>query len=124
MSAVFLTLATPLAVGAFFSFLNSAFTVPDSFQSMFPTCDIEVRTLGAELNNERGMVMLMVSMVLMVIINAWHLYMTLIFHRPAGTVVEVFHMPDLKHYKKHYSKEDQAAFRKRHRDQKESNSGV
>ena len=74
--------------------------------------------MHAELNGEQGMIMSVISMVLMVVINAWHLYMLLVIHRPAGAVIEAFQMPDLKHYKDHYSKEEKAEFRRRDRDQK------
>ncbi len=85
---------------------------------MFPTCDIEVRVMNAEFNTEQGMYMLVMTVAFMVIINAWHLVMHLSFHYPAGKVEGVFEMPDLKHYRDHYTKADQVLFRKKDRDQK------
>lgn len=118
LAALFLSLSTPLTLAAFSTFLSSPFTVPANYKAMFPTCDIEVRVMNAEFNTEQGMYMLVLTVAFMVMINAWHLAMHLWLHLPAGKVHEVFEMPDLKHYGAHYTKADQALFRKKDRDQK------
>ena len=83
---------------------------------MFPSCELETKVLNATYNGEKGMDMIMYSVVMNCIVFAWHLIMHFIFHNPAGPVKEVFQMPDLKHYKEHYTPEQRAEFRRIDRD--------
>lgn len=116
MAIITLLVAVPLGLVACGRIFNGPFVQESAFQSMFPSCEIEVKVLNATYNGEKGMDMIMYSVVMNCIVFTWHLIMHYIFHNPAGPVKEVFQMPDLKHYKEHYTPEQRAEFRRIDRD--------
>lgn len=116
LAMVTLFVAAPLGIIALVRIFNSPFVQPEAFQSMFPSCEMEVRILHAEYNGEHGMNMIMYCTILNCVIWIWHCIMHYFFHNPAGPVKEVFQMPDLKHYKDHYTPEQRAEFRRADRD--------
>jgi hypothetical protein len=83
---------------------------------MFPTCDITVNVMDADYDGEKGMHMICACAALTAINFIWHCLMHYMFHRPAGPVKEQFHMPDLKHYREHYTQFQMAEFRRKERE--------
>lgn len=116
LSMVMLLVAVPLGIASVARIFSSPLTQEGAFTSMFPSCEIEVKVLNATFNGEKGMDMVMYCVVLNCVVFAWHCVMHFLFHNPAGPVKEVFQMPDLKHYKEHYTPEQRADFRRADRD--------